>query len=111
MREVQEFYADYIAVGPSLFSLNMRGYSEGNVSFDIYNYCMCSKQKSGSDSNKEFILSLSGTLLFFYVNCKYLRKNHHYYNLLLLINREERHVSLYLFSIALQFNLAIALLL
>ncbi|KAF4531830.1 hypothetical protein B566_EDAN000856 [Ephemera danica] len=29
VREVQEFYADFIPVGPHLFSLNIKGYAEG----------------------------------------------------------------------------------
>jgi len=29
VREVQEFYADYIPVGPSFFTLNIKGYAEG----------------------------------------------------------------------------------
>jgi hypothetical protein len=40
VREVQEFYADYIAVGPSLFSLNIKGYSEGVLFFYISFYFM-----------------------------------------------------------------------
>lgn len=31
VREVQEFYADYIPVGPKFFTLNIKGYAEGKT--------------------------------------------------------------------------------
>jgi hypothetical protein len=42
VREVQEFYADYIPVGPKFFTLNIKGYAEGKIKkvmVNVENYC------------------------------------------------------------------------
>ncbi len=36
VREIQEFYADYFAVGPHLFSLNLEKPIHGNIFFNPF---------------------------------------------------------------------------